>query len=106
MCRYYESWSCRYRYHALVHCGQLQPGETALIHGATGATGLAAVDIAAAIGARCIVTGGSDEKLAVVADVGGEACVVGRHNYRSGGGFKGLVRELTGGKGADLVYVA
>ena len=32
-------------YHALVHCGKVQRGELALVHGATGATGLAAVQV-------------------------------------------------------------
>ena len=49
-------------HHALVHCGKLKPGETVLIHGATGAGGLAATQICTALGANVIVTGGSDEK--------------------------------------------
>jgi len=57
-------------YHCLIERGQLQPGETILVHGATGGMGMAAVHIAKAVGAVIIATGGSDEKLAVVAAQG------------------------------------
>ena len=52
-------------YHCLIHRGRLQAGETVLIHGASGATGLAAVHIAKHLGATVIATGRSAEKLEV-----------------------------------------
>jgi NADPH:quinone reductase len=52
-------------YHCLIERGQLQPGETVLVHGATGGMGMAAVHIAKAVGATIIATGGSDNKLRV-----------------------------------------
>ena len=53
-------------WHGLVARGRLQAGETVLIHGASGATGLAAVHLAKALGARVIATGRTPEKNAVV----------------------------------------
>jgi len=53
-------------YHCLIACGALQPGETVLVHGASGATGLAAVHVAKLVGATVIATGRSEEKLEVV----------------------------------------
>lgn len=100
-------------YHALVACGDLRADETVLIHGATGAGGVAAVQIAAAIGAKVILTGGDDDKLAIAAAqgrlssaAGGDGgAVIGVHNYRTEtDGFRAQVKELTGGRGVDVVY--
>ena len=46
-------------YRALFHKGQAQPGDTVLVHGATGAVGLAAIQLAVAAGITVIATGGS-----------------------------------------------
>jgi len=62
-------------YHCLIACGQLQAGETVLIHGASGATGLAAVHIAKIIGATVIATGRSDDKLKIVKEQGADHVV-------------------------------
>jgi NADPH2:quinone reductase len=59
-------------YHCLVACGDLRAGETVLIHGASGASGLAAVQLAKAIGATVIATGRSPEKLAIVKEQGAD----------------------------------
>lgn len=89
--------------HALVTRGRLQAGEAVLIHGASGATGLAAVHVARLLGATVIATGRSPEKLAVVKAQGAHAVL---HT----GGPDGLarlrdeVRALTHGQGADVVY--
>ena len=53
-------------YYCLVTSGKLKAGETVLIHGASGATGMAAVHIAKLIGATVIATGRTEEKLAIV----------------------------------------
>ena len=84
-------------YHCLVHRGRLQAGETVLIHGAAGSTGLAAVHLAKLLGARVIATGRSPAKLAVVQAQGADHVVPSRD-------FKDQVKELTGGKGVDVVY--
>ena len=90
-------------YHALVHCGRLQKGETILIHGATGGTGLAAVQIAKAIGAHVIATGRTLEKLKIVQEHGADQIVVlegDGERYR----FRDSVRVCNGGAGVDVVY--
>ena len=91
-------------YHALVHCGDIQPGQTALIHGATGATGLAAVQICSALGVNTVISGGAEDKLDVVeAQCLGTGRVVGRHNYRAEGA--NLVADVKNAvKSVDLVY--
>jgi NADPH2:quinone reductase len=85
-------------YHCMLDRGGLQAGETVLVHGATGGMGMAAVELAKLWGATVIATGGSDEKLAVVKQHGADHVL----NYSDG--FRDRVLELTGGKGADVVY--
>ena len=85
--------------YALMQRGNLQPGETLLVHGAAGGVGLAAVELGRVMGARVIATGGSDEKLAVAAEHGADEVI----NYADGE-FKDRVKELTDGNGADVIY--
>lgn len=84
-------------YHCLVTRGRLGAGETVLIHGASGATGLAAVHVAKLVGANVIATGRSPEKLAVVAQEGADHVVAST-------AFRDEVKALTGGRGVDVVY--
>ncbi len=91
-------------YHCLVARGRLQTGETILIHGASGATGLAAVQIAKILGATVIATGRSDEKLAVVAAQGADHVINTRGDDGQSRGFRDEVKALTGGRGVDVVY--
>ena len=90
-------------YHCLVARGRLTRAETVLVHGATGATGLAAVQIAKHLGATVIATGRSTQKLAQVkADH-----VLALHAREDGSfRFRDEVKALTGGKGVDVVYDA
>ncbi|MBT6093388.1 MAG: NADPH:quinone oxidoreductase family protein [Rhodospirillaceae bacterium] len=86
------------------HCGLhweggLQAGETVLITGATGGVGLAAVQIAHAMGAKVIAVASSDERLAIAADNGADHGV----NYTSVG-LKDAVMELTDGNGVDVAF--
>ncbi len=90
---------------ALMAHGRLRAGETVLVHAAAGGVGLAAVEIAAAKGARVIGTVGAaasvggDAKLAVPKARGAEAVLdYGRE------GWADEVRALTGGRGADLIF--
>ncbi|MDZ4338836.1 MAG: NADPH:quinone oxidoreductase family protein [candidate division NC10 bacterium] len=85
-------------YHALKTHGQLQPGQTVLIHAAGGGVGTAAVQLAKIWGARVFATAGSDEKLARVKGLGADEAV----NYRTAD-FVEAVKRWTGGRGADLV---
>ncbi|KAG8680971.1 hypothetical protein FRC09_017846 [Ceratobasidium sp. 395] len=87
-------------YEALVGRAQLQPGEWCLVHAAAGGVGLAAVQIAKALGARVIATAGTEEKLQVCKSLGGADEVL---NYTKPGWQK-RVLELTNGKGVDVIY--
>ncbi len=91
-------------YHALIHRGRLGEGEVVLIHGATGTTGLAAVQIAKIVGATVIATSRSAEKLEVVKREGADHTV----NLADDAGgirrFRDDVKELTSGRGVDVVY--
>lgn len=86
-------------YHALVQCARLQPGETILVLGAAGGVGITAVEIAKALGARVIAAASSNEKLAFARAAGADEGI----NY-SHESVKDRVRELTSGKGVDVVY--
>ncbi len=91
-------------WHCLVARGRLRRGETVLIHGASGSTGLAAVHVAGIVGATVIATGRSPDKLAIVRKHGADHVVC---TADSEGGLDGLrdqVKALTGGRGVDVVY--
>jgi NADPH:quinone reductase len=85
-------------YVALVIRGNLKAGETLLVHGSTGGVGLAAVDVGKLLGATVIATSASDEKLKTVSERGAD------HVLNVTKGFREKVKELTGGKGADVIY--
>lgn len=85
-------------YHALKDRADLQPGETVFILGATGGVGLAAVELAKAMGAKVIAGASSDEKLAIAKEHGADMLL----NYAKED-IKEKVRELSGG-GVDVVY--
>lgn len=79
--------------------GRLKPGETVLVLGASGGVGLTAVEIAKAMGATVIAAAGGAEKLAVAKRAGADHLV----DY-VGEDLRERVKEITGGRGADLVY--
>jgi NADPH2:quinone reductase len=83
---------------ALHRRGGLREGETVLVHGAAGGVGTAAIQIARGSGARTIAAVSSDDKERVAREAGADEVV------RSRGDWLGAVRELTGGRGVDLVY--
>lgn len=86
-------------YCALVDRARLAPGETVLVHAAAGGVGLAAVQIAKALGATVIGTAGSPAKRAVAREAGADHVL----DYRDRSWVK-KVRDATGGRGADVVY--
>lgn len=87
-------------YFGLAYRGALQKGETVLIHSAAGGVGLAAVQIARALGAGKIIgTAGSDDKLALVRDNGADVAL----NYQTED-FVDVVKRETNGRGADVIY--
>jgi NADPH:quinone reductase len=86
-------------YTALVEIGGLRPGQWVLVHGATGGVGLAACDLAKALGARVIAATGSPGKLeALKAACQPDATIIAE------GRFREQVSEITGGALCDLVY--
>jgi len=84
-------------YVSLVRRGELQKGETLLVHGAAGGVGLAAVDLGKILGATVIATASSDEKRAFLKDYGADQVL-------PAPGFREAVKDLTGGLGADVIY--
>ncbi len=78
--------------------GRLVSGETALFHGGTSGIGTTAIQLAFARGARVFATAGSDEKCRAIEALGAERGI----NYRTED-FAAVVKELTGGRGADLI---
>lgn len=91
-------------YHCLVARGRLAKGETLLVHGASGATGLAAVQIAKLIGATVIATGRNAKKLEGVREEGADHVVLVQNEDGTPRSFKDEVKALTGGRGVDVVY--
>ncbi|ELU42457.1 alcohol dehydrogenase [Rhizoctonia solani AG-1 IA] len=85
-------------YEALVGRAQLQPGEW--LHAAAGGVGLAAVQIAKALGAKVIATAGTQDKLKVCKTFGGADEVL---DYTKSGWQKEVLK-LTNGKGVDVIY--
>jgi len=84
-------------HHALKQRANLQPGETLVVFGAAGATGVAAVQIGKLMGATVIAVVSSEEKGKIARDCGADHVI----GYE---GLKDKVKELTGGKGADVCY--
>ena len=88
-------------YYALKQRGNLRPGETLLVLGATGGVGLTAVELGKRMGARVIAAGGSDEKLKIASHYGADHLI----NYREKE-IKDEVKAMTSGQGADVIYDA
>ena len=86
-------------YAGLVNRAHLKAGETLLVHAAAGGVGLAAVQIGNALGARVIATAGGPEKVRVAMEAGAAFGI----DYNSED-FVERVKEITGGKGADVIY--
>jgi putative PIG3 family NAD(P)H quinone oxidoreductase len=78
--------------------GRLRAGETALFHGGSSGIGTTAIQLAAARGATVLATAGSDEKCRACEDLGAKQAI----NYRTAD-FVEAVRQLTDGKGVDLI---
>ncbi|MDN2694875.1 NAD(P)H-quinone oxidoreductase [Janthinobacterium sp. SUN073] len=78
-------------------CALLE-GETLLVQGGTSGIGVAAIQLAAALGHRVFATAGSDEKARACEALGAERGI----NYRTED-FVAVVKELTDGKGVDVI---
>ena len=84
-------------YVALVCRGNIESGESLLVHGAAGGVGLAAVDLGMHYGANVIATSASSSKREFLSSYGA-------HHVLPGSGFKDKVKELTPYNGADIIY--
>lgn len=85
-------------YRALWYRAKAQPGETVLIHGATGGVGVAAIQIARAIGMNVIGTGGTDRGREMIRKEGAHHAL----DHHDSGYLEQLM-SLTHGNGVDLV---
>ena len=85
----------------LIEIGRLQPGESVLIHSATGGLGQAAVQVAKHIGAEIFATAGSMKKRQILTEDHG---IPADHvfNSRDVNFARGVLR-MTGGRGVDVV---
>lgn len=83
----------------LVRRGALRSDETVLVLGAAGGSGVAAIEVAHALGARVIAVVSDAEKAALVRRMGADEVV-----DRTMEPVADRVRELTGGRGVDVVY--
>lgn len=83
---------------ALVTVSDLQPGDTVLVLG-TGGVSVFALQFAKALGARVIVTSSSDEKLERARALGADDLI----NYSDTPEWGEAAKELTGGRGVDVV---
>jgi NADPH2:quinone reductase len=86
-------------HHALKQRANLQPGETLLVMGAAGGVGSTAIELGKWMGAKVIAAASSDEKLEFCKQLGADEVI----NY-SKEDLKTVLKEMTGGKGVDVVY--
>ncbi|MDZ4714565.1 MAG: SDR family NAD(P)-dependent oxidoreductase [Cytophagales bacterium] len=86
-------------YHALKDRAQLKAGETVLVLGAAGGVGLAAVELAAAMGATVIAAASTEEKLKACKEKGAHHTI----NYTNED-LRARVKEITNDRGVDVVY--
>lgn len=84
---------------ALAHRAQMLEGETLLVLGAGGGTGLTAVEIGKHMGATVIACASTPEKLALAQQYGADHLI----NYRSEN-LREQVKTITGGRGVNVVY--
>jgi len=85
--------------YALQDCARMRPGETLLVLGAAGGTGLSAVELGKLMGARVIAAASSEEKLALCRERGADETIL-----YTPQNLKDEIRRLTGGEGVDVVY--
>jgi NADPH2:quinone reductase len=78
--------------------GRLNPGESLLVHGGSSGIGVAAIQMAKAMGSIVYVTAGSDEKCKFCEDLGAAKAI----NYKTGN-FKEEINKITNGKGVDVI---
>ncbi|MDR7076841.1 NADPH2:quinone reductase [Neobacillus niacini] len=85
-------------YYALHKRGNLKAGEVLLVHAGSGGVGSAAIQLGKAAGARVIATAGGPEKTQICKDLGADVVI----DYLTED-FVKIVKEETGGRGADVI---
>ena len=88
-------------YRALFHRADVKPGETLLVHGATGGVGIGCVELAHARGITVIGSGGTDAGLAIVRAHGADVVV----NHRMPN-YTDEIMAATGGRGVNVIAEA
>jgi NADPH2:quinone reductase len=83
----------------LVDRGRISPGDWLAVLGAAGGSGVAAVQLGHALGARVIAVVSDEERAGFCRSLGAEATVIHRD-----GPIAPALRELTGGLGVDVIY--
>jgi len=78
--------------------GQLKPGESLLVHGGSSGIGVAAIQMAKAMGSIVYITAGSDEKCKFCEELGAAKAI----NYKTQN-FKDEINKITNGKGVNLI---
>jgi len=78
--------------------GQLNGGETLLVHGGSSGIGVTAIQMATALGHKVYVTAGSDDKCRFCEDLGAAKAI----NYKTEN-FADAIKQLTDGKGVDVI---
>jgi len=78
--------------------GQLKADETLLVHGGSSGIGVAAIQMANALGHKVYITAGSDDKCRFCEDLGAAKAI----NYKTEN-FAEAIKELTNGKGVDVI---
>jgi len=84
---------------ALVHRARLRPGEVLLVHGGAGGVGSAAIQLGKALGAVVVATARGIGKVSLCRRLGADHSV----DYTAED-FAALVQEITGGRGADVIF--
>lgn len=79
--------------------GRLQKSETLLVHGGSSGIGVAAIQLAAALGHAVFATAGSDEKCRFCEQLGAKRAI----NYKTAD-FVGEIAKETAGRGVDVVF--
>jgi NADPH:quinone reductase len=85
-------------YHGLFHHANARASENVLVHGASGGVGIAAVQIASAMGMTVMGTAGTDKGLELIKREGARYAF----NHRTAG-YQDAIREATGGRGVDVI---
>ncbi|EHQ28582.1 NAD(P)H-quinone oxidoreductase [Mucilaginibacter paludis] len=78
--------------------GNLQPGESLLVHGGSSGIGVTAIQMARALGSKVFVTAGNEEKVSFCESLGAERAI----NYKTES-FKEIIEEATQGKGVNVI---